>query len=103
MFGDNVHEYLAPCIYEGEGEMLGMAFFKSLVKHHGTTYFEPIGRALQAAGIKKPNPANPAHAWALRKVLMPYGKWFLGEKMGGKPKPALPNMSPRLKILLLLL
>ena len=22
MFGDNVHEYLAPCIYEGEGEML---------------------------------------------------------------------------------
>ena len=32
MFGDNVHEFLAPCIYEGEGEMLGMAFFKSLVK-----------------------------------------------------------------------
>jgi len=24
--GDNVHEYLAPCIYEGEGEMLGLAF-----------------------------------------------------------------------------
>ena len=35
MFGDHVHEYLAPCIYEGEGEMLGMAFFKSLVKQHG--------------------------------------------------------------------
>src|SRR5256885_16814261 len=34
-FGDNVHEYLAPCIYEGEGEMLGMAFFKSLAKTHG--------------------------------------------------------------------
>jgi len=32
LFGDNVHEYLAPCIYEGEGEMLSMAFFKSLVK-----------------------------------------------------------------------
>ena len=31
LFGDNVHEYLAPCIYEGEGEMLGMAFFKSLL------------------------------------------------------------------------
>ena len=39
LFGDNVHEFLAPCIYEGEGEMLGMAFFKSLVKQHGTTYF----------------------------------------------------------------
>jgi len=50
-FGDNIHEYLAPCIYEGEGEMLGMGFFKSLVKHHGKTYFEPIGKALAAAGI----------------------------------------------------
>ncbi|MEO8497719.1 MAG: acyl-CoA dehydrogenase family protein, partial [Planctomycetota bacterium] len=49
LFGENVHEYLAPCIYEGEGEMLGMAFFKSLVKQHGTVYFEPIGKALAAA------------------------------------------------------
>ena len=39
LLGDNVHEYLAPCIYEGEGEMLGMAFFKSLVKDHGVQYF----------------------------------------------------------------
>ena len=60
LFGDNVHEYLAPCIYEGEGEMLGMAFFKSLVKQHGTRYFEPIGKALQKAGIRNPNPMNPA-------------------------------------------
>ena len=44
LFGDNVHDFLAPCIYEGEGEMLGMAFFKSLVKHHGKLFFEPIGR-----------------------------------------------------------
>ncbi len=67
MFGDNVHEYLAPCIYEGEGEMLGMAFFKSLVKQHGVQFFEPIGKALAAAGIKRPNMANPAHAWKLRR------------------------------------
>ncbi len=92
MFGDNVHEYLAPCIYEGEGEMLGMAFFKSLVKHHGTMYFEPIGRALQAAGIRKPNPLNPAHAWALRKALVPYGKWYLGEKFLAKPRPNLSGL-----------
>ncbi len=59
-FGDNIHEYLAPCIYEGEGEMLGMGFFKSLVKHHGKTYFEPIGKTLAAAGIREPNPLNPA-------------------------------------------
>jgi acyl-CoA dehydrogenase len=41
--GENVHEYLAPCIYEGEGEMLGMGFFKSLIKEHGKTFFESIG------------------------------------------------------------
>ena len=27
--------------------MLGMAFFKSLVKEHGKHFFEPIGKALQ--------------------------------------------------------
>ena len=63
LFGDNVHEFLAPCIYRGEGEMLGMAFFKSLVKAHGKEYFEPIGRILFAAGIKQPNPFNPQHTW----------------------------------------
>jgi acyl-CoA dehydrogenase len=87
MFGDNVHEYLAPCIYEGEGEMLCMGFFKSLIKDHGKTYFEPIGKALQAAGIRQPNPLNPAHAWALRKALVPYAGWVLGEKLH-RPQPA---------------
>jgi hypothetical protein len=80
MFGDNVHEFLAPCIYEGEGEMLGMAFFKSLVKQHGMKFFEPIGKALAAAGIKKPNPLNPRHAWALRKAAPPYVRWLVGRR-----------------------
>src|SRR4029079_3103380 len=63
LFGDNVHEYLAPCIYEGEGKRLSMVFFKSLVKQHGVQFFEPIGKALQASGIRKPNLLNPAHLW----------------------------------------
>ena len=92
MFGDNVHEYLAPCIYEGEGEMLGMAFFKSLVKHHGTQFFEPIGKALQQAGIKKPNPLNPAHMWALKGAMLPYAKWMMGQYLIPKGKPTLPPM-----------
>ena len=96
-FGDNVHEYLAPCIYEGEGEMLGMAFFKSLVKHHGTQYFEPVGKALQASGIKKPNMANPMHLWALRKAFAPYAKWLAGETLRPKPRPRLPRMPAALQ------
>ncbi|GIW94918.1 MAG: hypothetical protein KatS3mg110_2959 [Pirellulaceae bacterium] len=97
MFGDNVHEYLAPCIYEGEGEMLGMAFFKSLVKHHGMTYFEPIGRALQEAGIRQPNPLNPLHMWRLRRAATPYLKWLIGQYLSTIPRPGLPAMPAALK------
>ncbi len=95
-FGDNVHEYLAPCIYEGEGEMLGMAFFKSLVKQHGTTYFEPVGKALAAAGIKKPNPMNPSHLWALKGAMGPYASWLLAQYVTPRSSPTLPKMPENL-------
>ncbi len=97
MFGDNVHEFLAPCIYEGEGEMLGMAFFKSLVKQHGMKYFEPIGKALAAAKIKKPNPLNPLHAWALKGAVGPYLKWVIGQKLRFHSKAELPDMPKNLR------
>ena len=45
LFAENVYDYLAPCIYEGEGEVLGLAFFKSLIKEHGKQFFEPIGKS----------------------------------------------------------
>jgi alkylation response protein AidB-like acyl-CoA dehydrogenase len=96
LFGDNVHEYLAPCIYEGEGEMLGMAFFKSLVKEHGKAYFEPIGKALQTHGIKNFNPLNPSHAWKLRAELGHYAKWSLGRKFLGHDTGAVQGLDPRL-------
>jgi alkylation response protein AidB-like acyl-CoA dehydrogenase len=94
MLGDNVHEFLAPCIYEGEGEMLGMAFFKSLVKHHGTQFFEPVGKALHTAGIKQMNPMNPLHLWALRGAMIPYAKWMIGRSLSRTPSPKLPSNMP---------
>ena len=97
LFGDNVHEYLAPCIYEGEGEMLGMAFFKSLVKQHGTQFFEPIGKALAAAGIKQPNPLNPSHAWILKGPLTAYAKWLTSQYVTPRGRTELPPMPDRLK------
>ncbi len=97
MFGDNVHEYLAPCIYEGEGEMLGMAFFKSLVKQHGTVYFEPIGKALHAKGIKKPNMLNPAHAWVLKGPLAAYSGWYLKQLTEFRPRLAINHAPVRLR------
>jgi alkylation response protein AidB-like acyl-CoA dehydrogenase len=97
MFGDNVHEYLAPCIYEGEGEMLGMAFFKSLVKNHGRRFFEPIGKALAGANIRKPNPFNPRHAWALRSEIAPYIRWLAAERLRRPSPPSLPPMPSTLR------
>ncbi len=92
LFGDNVHEFLAPCIYEGEGEMLGMAFFKSLVKQHGRRFFEPIGKAMQASGLRRPSMLNPAHLWALKRPLWNYAKWYAGWKLLPTHRPDLPPL-----------
>jgi hypothetical protein len=96
LFGDNVYDFLAPCIYEGEGEVLGMAFFKSLVKEHGKRFFEPIGKAAQAKGLAKPNPFNPAHAWKLRKELAPYARWKMGQLFTARDRQSVPGMDKRL-------
>jgi alkylation response protein AidB-like acyl-CoA dehydrogenase len=96
-FGDQVHEFLAPCIYEGEGEMLGMALFKSLVKQHGTQYFEPVGKALAAAKMKTFSPANPMHAWKLRGALVPYARWWVGERFASKWRTELGPMPDALR------
>lgn len=96
MFGDNVYDFLAPCIYEGEGEMLGLAFFKSLVKDHGMKFFEPIGKALQREGIRSFNPINPKHAWALRHELAAYGRWTLRQKFLGRDHQKPPKLDARL-------
>jgi alkylation response protein AidB-like acyl-CoA dehydrogenase len=97
LFGENVHEFLAPCIYEGEGEMLGMALFKSLVKQHGVRFFEPVGKALAAAGIKRLSPLNPAHIWALRRELPPYAAWLLSKKFSWAGRAELPSMPASLR------
>ncbi|MBX9694872.1 MAG: acyl-CoA dehydrogenase, partial [Cyanobacteria bacterium] len=89
--------FLAPCIYEGEGEMLGMAFFKSLAKQHGTIYFEPIGLALEKHKIKNFNPANPAHAWALKGELMKYSWWYANTLLAGKDVCTVEGIDRRLE------
>lgn len=97
MLGDNIYDFLAPCIYEGEGEMLGMAFFKSLVKEHGKAFFEPIGKALQRHQMKTFNPMNPAHAWALRSELTAYSRWFMQEKFKARDRQTVSGLDPRLQ------
>ena len=65
-FGDNVHEYLAPCIYEGEGEMLAMAsssrWSSSTARSSSSRSARPCGRGDQEAEHGQPGPP-----WALRR------------------------------------
>lgn len=96
LFGDYVHEFLAPCIYEGEGEMLGMAFLKSLIKDHGRKYYEPIGKAIAKAGIKNPNPMNPVHAWAIKDAAWPYLGWRVSQNLNSWKRLNFGEMSPAL-------
>ncbi len=97
ILGDNIHDFLAPCIYEGEGEMLGMAFFKSLAKNHGQKFFEPVGKALQKHKLKTLNPMNPMHGWLLRNELVPYAMWRAGKLMTAADHHEIEGMDPRLQ------
>jgi acyl-CoA dehydrogenase len=96
LFGDGIYDYLAPCIYEGEGEMLGLAFFKSLVKDHGQTFFEPLGMAMQRHRLKTFNPANPLHLWKLRRELSAYTKWDIQQRMQPADRQHVAGMEKRL-------
>jgi alkylation response protein AidB-like acyl-CoA dehydrogenase len=96
IFAENVFDFLAPCIYEGEGEILGLAFFKSLIKEHGKQFFEPIGKALQTQGIKNFSPINPVHLWKLRSEMKSYAKWKFAQKATFHDHTSVPNMDARL-------
>ena len=76
IIGDNIHDLLAPLIYEGEGDMLNMAFFKSLVKEHGKTFFEPVGELMAGLGKKSPSPMDIVKNY---KTFMPYANWMVKE------------------------
>ncbi|MCA9047808.1 MAG: acyl-CoA dehydrogenase, partial [Planctomycetaceae bacterium] len=72
--------------------MLGMAFFKSLVKQHGKEFFEPIGRILYEAGIRQPNLMNPLHLWKLREPMTAYAAWYVGRKLSRGGRDSLNDM-----------
>jgi len=76
IIGDNIYDLLAPLIYEGEGDMLNMAFFKSLVKDHGKTYFEPVGKLMAELGKKSLSPKDMIKNYG---VFVPYAKWLFTE------------------------
>ena len=94
LIGDNIHEFLAPLIYEGEGDMLNMAFFKALVKEHGVKYFEPIGRAMSKSGKKSMSPIDIVKNY---KIFLPYAKWMIRETTYYKGAMRMDGLPPTLQ------
>jgi hypothetical protein len=93
LIGDNIHEFLAPLIYEGEGDMLNMAFFKTLVKDHGVKYFEPIGKLLAKKQRKKPAISD----FVLRPHLFfPYATWVARNTISPSPSVDITHLPSKL-------
>ncbi len=74
--GDHLPDYFAPSIYEGERDILALAFFRTLAKDHAREFFEPITRRAAEGKDQKFSWTNPSALWSLRDVLLPYGKWL---------------------------
>jgi len=92
-FGDHLPDYLVPCIYEGEGELLGLALFKSLVKEHAGRFFEPLGR-IAAARKEQGKSGGLGRLWAARGPLARYYAWLARQRLPGRRWRGLSNLAP---------
>lgn len=82
IIGDNFAEFFASLIYEGENEMLAMAFVKSLLKFVGEEYMGTLMKTLASQGVDM-NKLQKMKASELVKLLKP--KAFAGLLRHGVP------------------
>ena len=92
LFGDNVHEYLAPCIYEGEGEMLGMALLQVADQGARQDVLRADRQGACGRGNPAAEPAQPRAPVCAKGVAMPYVKWVAGKRLTPLARPNLPKM-----------
>ncbi len=89
--GDNLPDYAAPSIYEGENEVLDMALFKGLVKDHGMKFMAPFAK------IKGFKPYNPVHAWKARGALTKVAFWTVSAELNRFDWQSIDGIAPELK------
>jgi alkylation response protein AidB-like acyl-CoA dehydrogenase len=108
--GDNLHDFFAPSIYEGENEMLAMAFFKGLSKDPGNRYMGPLMSVMSGAGVDMKKMAKPGVAMLkeslkllkpknlikLIKAGLPMAGWILRSELRGKASANGHNIDGRL-------
>ncbi len=74
-WGDHLHDFLAPSIYEGENEILLLSFFKTASKPHAREFYQPLFAELAERGLQNFNSGNPWHVWKMRHALRPLVAW----------------------------
>jgi alkylation response protein AidB-like acyl-CoA dehydrogenase len=75
--GDYLHDYLAPGIYEGEAEIISLAFFRTLTKQHAMQLYIPLQKAAERLAAKRLQLWNPYHLWMAREPLTQFAQWRL--------------------------
>lgn len=75
LFADDVHELLAPTVFEGENEILTLGFFAGLAREHGEEVLQPLSRALGGWGDGDGAHERARRAWAARSPLTSYAAW----------------------------
>ena len=75
LFADEVHELLAPTVFEGENEILTLGFFAALARAHGEDVLQPLTRALAGQGNGDGRGDRVRRAWHARAPLTSYAAW----------------------------
>lgn len=81
LFADQVHELLAPAVFEGENEILTLGFFAGLAREHGEDVLQPLTRALGAGDGHPAVTERVGRLWAARAPVTAYATWAGGRQL----------------------
>lgn len=75
LLADQIHDMIAPTVFEGENELLTIGFFGSLLREHARTYLQPLAAL-------RPDGARPASAdvRAAVRTAGSYASWFTSQQ-----------------------
>ncbi len=98
LFGDNVHEYLAPCIYEGRRRNARHGVLQVAGEAARQDLLRADRQGARRGGHQAAQSAQPARMpWSLASVAGPYLRWLMAERLRWRTAPELPTMPAPLR------
>jgi alkylation response protein AidB-like acyl-CoA dehydrogenase len=96
LFGDSVHDYVAPGVYEGEDEMLGMAFFRSLARQRSEVSTAFQGQGGGPSGVDGSSSRRSFSLGPVSGLTLAHLTWRLQSWVTPRTVTPLPGMPERL-------